>query len=270
MFWIWIVFFFCLGAIIGSFLNVVIYRLGTGKSLSGRSHCMSCGHTLAWYELFPIISYIAILGHCKHCHAYVPMRYMLVEVFTGILFVALSFVFYSEPVLLVLQLLFAAILMVILVYDLRHMIIPDRMVLLLMVTSIAWLLVFAADMSTLVSHLLAGAGAGVFFGAFWFVSKGRWMGLGDAKLALPLGIVLGPYGTIAVLVLSFWIGAAVGVAMLVLQHLMQTGKTGLPFWRTPLTMKSEIPFAPFLIISFWCVIIFHVDFFTLINLFTLS
>ena len=91
------------------------------------------------------------------------------------------------------------------------------------------------------------------------------MGLGDAKLALPLGLLLGPIGAFSMVVFSFWIGAVVSVALLLLQHLYRKGTTRLPFVATPLRMKSEIPFAPFLILGFLFVYLFHVDIFTILS-----
>jgi len=242
------------GAIIGSFLNVYICRLHTGKKLGGRSHCLSCGQTLAWFELLPVVSYVLQVGRCRACNARIAARYLFVEVVTIVLFV-LSHLVGTDWLTTGLLCVVSAALVVIVTYDLMHTIIPDEMVALLGLTS---LLLFIHQGLPL-SYLFAGVVAGLFFWFFWFVSKGRWMGLGDAKLALPLGVLLGPWGAVSMIILSFWIGAIVSVGIIALQ----TGKTHMPFLSARLTMKSEIPFAPFLILGFVCVYFFHVDILTI-------
>jgi len=262
---------FVFGAIIGSFLNVVIYRFNTGKSLEGRSHCLSCGHTLSWYELIPVVSYLGLRGHCRHCHASVPARYIFVEVGMGILFVLFWMSFSHVLPLFALYAISSAILVVIFVHDLRHMIIPDSLVVALGIVALVILsyITWSTGGGYMVAleHIGAGLGAGIFFFAFWFFSKGRAMGLGDAKLAIPLGIIVGPLGAPAMIIGAFWVGAIVSLVILAFQKVAGTGKTQLPFLRTPLKMKSEIPFAPFLILAFWYVVLFHADIYTLINLF---
>lgn len=268
----WYAALFLFGAIIGSFLNVVIYRFNTGKSLNGRSHCMSCGNILAWHDLFPVFSYVWLRGKCRQCEAHIPSRYALVEIATGALFVAHAYVFQYDLGILLFALIATSFLVVIFVYDLRHMIIPDTLVAGLSIVAALAVLYEALQgfgaTAFILHHALAGALAALFFASFWFFSKGRWMGLGDAKLAFPLGLFAGPLGIIAVIMLAFWIGAIVSLTIVVLQKMMQKGKTHLVFLQTPLKMKSEIPFAPFLIIAFWCVTLLHVDIFTLINFFT--
>ena len=243
------------GAIIGSFLNVYIYRMHTGKSLGGRSHCMSCGITLVWYELLPAFSYLFLRGRCGHCSARISARYIFVELLTAGLFV-LSYMLAGISLSTVLLWVMSAALVITLVYDLMHTIIPDEMVVVLLLAGLV--LGFVENIQWL-PHIGAAFGAAAFFGFFWVISRGRWMGLGDAKLALPLGLLLGPWGTISMLILSFWIGAAISLALLALQ----AGTTRMSFLPTHLTMKSEIPFAPFLIMGFVGVYFFHVDILTI-------
>jgi len=166
----------------------------------------------------------------------------------------------------------ASLLIVIFVYDVRHMIIPDEMVVFLTAASLVLVWYRQGSLDALFVAMLSGLGMAAFFGAFWLVSRGRWMGLGDAKLAFPLGVLLGPIASISAVVLSFWIGAAVSLLLLALQKLFRAGmsrthgwvrgKTRLPFSHVPLRMKSEIPFAPFLILGFLSAYYFHVDIFT--------
>ena len=155
-----------------------------------------------------------------------------------------------------------ALLVVVLVYDLRHLIIPDRLVVLLIAVAGLWLgyqyYNGAAWNELLLDSGAAVAGAAVF--AFlWLISKGRWIGLGDAKLAVPLGLLLGASAVFSLLVLAFWIGAVVSVGLILVQYLLKRGQPHLRFLSQPLTMKSEVPFAPFLILSFWCIYWFNLD-----------
>lgn len=128
---------FGFGAIIGSFLNVYIYRFHTGKSLAGHSHCMSCGESLRWFELFPIVSYLVIQGRCRHCASRVPIRYFLVELLTAVLFVLAVTITMSYFGILLLWLI-ASILVVIITYDYYHFIIPDSLTIALTLSVFAW------------------------------------------------------------------------------------------------------------------------------------
>lgn len=261
---------FCLGAIVGSFLNVVIYRLHTGRSTNGRSHCMSCARSLAWYELVPIVSYLALRGHCRACKAYIPVRYVLVEVLTGTLFALVFLAFRYDMPLLFLNVVAVSVLVVILVYDLRHTIIPDEAVAVLLAAAVGiagYTAYYSGDATGTVTNVVLAAviGAG-FLGGLWLVSGGRWMGLGDAKLMFPLALMAGPFGALTTIVLAFWIGAGVSLTLMSIQWLAQKGTTHLALVPFTLTMKSEIPFAPFLILGFFCSYFFHGDLFTITQL----
>ncbi len=259
-------FVFVFGLIIGSFLNVVIYRIHTGRSLEGRSHCLTCGETLRWYELFPVFSYLGLLARCRTCDAHIPVRYLIVELLTGILFVFLYTLFSHSPVLLILHSVLGSILMVIAVYDLRHTIIPDELTF-----GVGFLALSILVYHTYLTHDLLGSfydiGSGVlaggFFFALWHFSKGRWIGLGDAKLAVPLGVIAGVGGALSMVVLSFWIGAVISVTLLFMGKLLEKGKTFLHFTHGRLTMKSEVPFAPFLILGFLTAHYLHANIFAI-------
>jgi leader peptidase (prepilin peptidase) / N-methyltransferase len=260
----WYVFMGIFGAIIGSFLNVVIYRLHTGKSLQGRSHCLSCQKKLSWFELLPLFSYVALRGKCHGCTAYIPFRYLFVEILTAALFTLLWHALQGNLFLLALFFIISAACVVIAVYDIRHTIIPDECVLILIGCALAYLgydYFQYADMFRTGTHILAGVLGGAFFFSLWMMSKGRWIGLGDAKLALPFGMIVGIESVFSLVVLSFWIGAIVSVLLLVCVKLLKRGKPSLHFRSVPLTMKSEVPFAPFLIIAFFLVEIFCVNVF---------
>lgn len=258
--------FFILGAIIGSFLNVVIYRLHTGRSLNGRSHCMSCGKTLSWFELFPVLSYIFLMGSCRGCTAYIPSRYLVVEVLTGFLFLVVWNLFFAHPLALALNLILVSVCVVMLVYDVRHMIIPDELTVtvgFIACIFIGYAIFQGSEYSVIVTHGIAGACATLFFWGLWYISKGRWIGFGDVKLAFPFGFMVGLEGVFSMVVLSFWIGAVISLALLGLERLSKRGKVRLHFLSSPITIKSEVPFAPFFIAGFLLVHLLHADIFTI-------
>lgn len=278
---------FFLGLIIGSFLNVVIYRYHTSRSLSGHSHCLSCGEKLRWFELFPLVSYLCLRGRCGSCGCRIPARYFVVELSTALLFLTAAT---QLPVglLLLFTLALISVLMVVTVYDMYHMVIPDELVLTICGLALVYFGLASYPTFSLTAlgwHAAAALGAFLFYGGLWFVSKGRWIGFGDAKLAIPLGFMLGMPAVFTFVVFSFWIGAVISLCMLGLPYLFQIVrawairvtylftkkeeylyKTSAHQYKT-LTMKSEVPFAPFMIAAFLLVYLFHADVLTLVAFF---
>jgi len=182
----------------------------------------------------------------------------------GIAYLVLWNLFSENLILLSLYFMLASLLLLITVYDLRHTIIPDELT--LIVGGIACVFmgyeyIQFHDMILILTRIGAGICAAFFFWGLWYVSKGRWIGLGDAKLALPLGMLVGIMDVFSMVVFSFWIGAVISVSLLGIQKILKKGKTNLHFLTLPLTMKSEFPFAPFLIIGFIVVHFFHADIF---------
>jgi prepilin signal peptidase PulO-like enzyme (type II secretory pathway) len=251
--------FFILGLIIGSFLNVVIIRLNTGKTFGGRSMCMSCHKKLSWIELIPLFSYLFLLGRCKKCKAGISVQYPLIETLTGFVF-ALTFLklqnlFFFDPLIFSFTYSYYvalfALLIVISVYDIKHKIIPDELSLIFGVLAFIGLFffqdhVFMPHMPT-AFEFAAGLVVAFPFALLWLVSQGRWMGLGDAKLALGLGWLLGLYPAITALVFSFWIGAVAGVGLLIFSKKYR--------------FKSEIPFGPYLALATLLVFFFDLHLF---------
>ena len=228
------VFVFIFGTIIGSFLNVVAYRYNTGMGLGGRSKCFSCGMTLSWKELIPVLSFVAQGAKCKNCKTSISYQYPIVEACTGAIFwlVAQRSLPLIVPVgvpLLLAVFAIAALFIVISIYDVRHKIIPDGLVALLIAAGLLNALTTDDRWQTMGVGLLIA----IFFASFWYFSKGRAMGLGDAKLALAIGWLLPPRESVTAVTLAVWIAAAIGVALLA-THSKKT------------TLKTEIPFGPFL------------------------
>lgn len=259
---------FLLGTIIGSFLNVVIYRFNTGKSIvRGRSICMTCNRSLRWYELIPILSFLIQSGKCRRCASSISHQYPIVEFGTGLIFALIAYHFipilyisyWSFILLLILYSFIFSLLIVISVYDIKHKIIPDKLVYLYSAASL--FSVFLSYQTGILSfnwppliYILSGPIFAIPFAFLWIVSKGRWMGLGDAKLMLGIGFMLGPILALSAMILSFWIGAIVGLFIL----LFSKGKVN---------MKTEIPFAPFLIIGTLISFFFNLDIVSLARLF---
>mgnify|MGYP003393724366 FL=1 len=229
--------FFLLGTIIGSFLNVVILRYNTGVSITGRSGCFSCGKKLEWYELVPILSFLFLRGKCSKCNTKISWQYPLVELVTGLLFVfSFQYGFY--------YLFIFSLLIVITVYDLRHKIIPDGLVFTFI--GLAFLKLFYY---TNILDFLAGPILFVPFFLLWYLSKGKWMGFGDAKLAIGIGFFMGFVGGVSSIILGFWIGAMAGLLWIGISAMF--GKH--------IGMKSEIPFAPYLILGMLITFFFHIN-----------
>ena len=230
--------FFIFGTIIGSFLNVVILRLGTGESIvSGRSRCYACGQDLRWYELVPLLSFAILRGRCRDCKSRISWQYPAVEFLTGLIFAAVLYEWWLNTAgftggwFITTELVFWAAFIALVVYDLRHKILPDRLSIIIAVTAFF----FSMMSGKLTIDLWLAFAIAAFFSFLWVVSSGRWMGLGDAKLFFGVSLFLGwPLAMLATL-LSFWSGALTGLALLVLQR--------------NITMKTELPFAPFIFLG---------------------
>jgi len=249
---------FIFGTIIGSFLNVVIYRYNSGTSpLTGRSQCFSCGKTLVWYELFPVFSFLSQGGRCRKCKVKISWQYPLVEALTGALFVATFLL--NKPILET-AFLFATFstLIVIAVYDWRHQIIPDGLAALFAILGL--IKYFSSVDITRSFHfpyvwmLIAGPLLFFPFWTLWFISRGQWLGLGDGKLALGIGWFLGATLGGSAVMLAFWVGAAYALLVMAAQKVLHYTKGNL-------SMKSEIPFGPFMIFAFFVVYFTGVNFF---------
>ena len=264
-----IIIFFILGLIIGSFLNVVILRYNTDRSLGGRSSCMSCESGLCWYELIPIVSFFVLKGRCKTCKTKISIQYPLVEIISGIIFASLfwkfSNLFYMDTLMFAFTYAYYvvvfSILLIICVYDIKHKIIPDNLVFIFIAFSFVGMFFFNLPVAGLnffphIPSFFEFFGASIvaiFFTILWLLSHGKWIGLGDAKLALGLGFFLGMIKVLSATVLSFWIGAIVGIMLIILNKIK-----GLS---NKINMKSEIPFAPFLVLGAFLVFLFNINFF---------
>lgn len=260
-------FYFILGTIVGSFLNVVALRYNSGRGLTGRSSCFSCGSVLSWNELIPILSYVINSGRCRNCGSRISLQYPFIEIFTGILFLG-AYLLGLPLYYLLYTLIIFSILIVILIYDFRHHIIPDGLVYSFIAFVFAGLFIdfsLSALAIPTVLDIVAGPILSFPIAALWFISHGRWIGLGDAKLALGIGWMLGLSGGFSAIVLSFWIGAFVSVSILFVNRVIffisrrKWWSISLFSGSRQLTMKSEVPFAPYLIGGLLLVFFFNIN-----------
>ncbi len=240
------IFFFIvvLGALIGSFLAAYTYRLPRKISISkGRSYCPKCKKQISWYDNIPLISYLLLGGKCRQCKKTISKRYPFIE-FSTIIAFALIYLFnqrisltlgwtqINNPLSIAVDLLLATIFIIIFVVDLEFQIIPDGSIFAgLLVTLIAHGL-FKTD--TLFIYVLTGFTAGMFLLLINLATKGRGMGLGDVKLAVFIGMLLGPINTLLWYFISFMIGGAFGVIIIAAKRM---------------DIKDKVPFAPFLILG---------------------
>lgn len=232
-----------LGLILGSFLNALLYRYKTGRSIAhGRSKCMHCGHTLGALDLIPVLSYMLLAGKCRYCRSRISWQYPLVELIAAVLSVAL-YIQDPHPLRFALHLVLFLTLLFVVVYDIRHKIIPWGALGLLAVLTLCNVYLQGPTGYA----LLAGPALAAPLLLLSLVSKGRWMGWGDGLLEMSLGWLLGLTAGLTALIGAFWAGAIVGIIAIGLSKRY--------------TMSSEVPFAPFLILGAASAYFLHVDFF---------
>ena len=223
-------FIFIVGACLGSFLNVVAMRYIREESIGGRSYCSVCHKTLRWWELIPVFSFLAFGAKCISCRAPLSWQYPLVEIINGLLWVG---AFSVMPQLFIFNFLLAiwlSILFVLFLIDLHIFILPDIYVLLLLIVTIGLLIIMPHPPSLLSSMGGVAIGSG-FLGILWLITRGKGIGLGDVKLLVPLGALLGIQGIIVHLWISFALGGLLGIYLLI---------------RHKAHLKTPLPFGPFL------------------------
>lgn len=225
--------FFMLGAVLASFMAVIAERLYTGQSwVSGRSRCNSCSEELAPLDLVPIASWLFLGGRCRRCGAKVPFLYAIGEFTLGGLF-ALAFLKLGFVLALIPLLLAFVLLTFIVLYDLRHTVVPPGASTLLIVLSLAYAVLAYGITPMLGGALLMAGIVGLGFFLLFALSRGRAMGLGDSPVALALALIVGGSLALPGLLFSFWIGAIVGIGILVSRPKCHR-------------MCIEVPFVPFL------------------------
>lgn len=211
-------FVFLLGLIFGSFINAVVHRLKVEKSfIKDRSKCVWCDHVLAVKDLVPVLSWVFLRGKCRYCRRKISPHYPVVELFTALSFLVVYYVVgISDSHFLVnLQLatflIFTVFLIIIFIYDLKHYLILDQVV--LPASVLAFVLNYFLGIPWWSMLLAAFLGSG-FFLIQYVVSKGKWIGGGDIKLGFLMGLMLGWPEILAALFLAYVIGSVIGVLLI--------------------------------------------------------
>jgi len=256
---------FALGAVVGSFINVLAVRydpdqfLFKKSSLQGRSYCPHCRSTLRWFELVPVVSFLLQRARCRHCSGAISFQYPVVEILCGLIFVFVpsfvqslpgsSLAYYASTLW---TLVFVTLLLITLI-DMRLSIIPDEANIILGILGIviayvsapafglgggsflgSYSFLFGYHGNIWMSRTVGVLFALVFFGVLFFLTRGRAMGVGDIKLGAVLGIVFGWPDILLIVALSFVFGSFFGA------YVIFSGKK---------TMKSLVPFGPFLALA---------------------
>ena len=210
------------GLIVGSFLNCFIWRVYEEESLGGRSHCRNCKKTIHWYDNVPVISYLLLGGQCRHCKKHISWQYPIVEALVGLCFFlvivalkkefgSIEFWHVNQVLILIRNWFLVSVLTIIFIMDLRWYVILDKISL----TSAAVVLILNLWIGLSWQSLLISATIGIgFFLVQFVVSRGRWIGGGDIRLGLLLGVALGwPY-VVAAIFLAYGIGALFAILLL--------------------------------------------------------
>ena len=220
---------------------MLVYRLKDAETLLGRSFCRHCKHQIRWYDNIPLLSFIILRGECRDCEAKISWQYPLLELFTGLLFALGGYLFSpifsgNSWVELAFVFVITSLLITIAAYDLRYMEIPLSLLVtglvitfLFLLYSYQWGSPFFS--STLGLGMLGGMAVAGLFYILVAVSKETWMGWGDVWLGGLAGLVVGLPLALPLLTISFGVGALCGILMMLFAKK---------------TMKSQIPFAPYL------------------------
>ncbi len=248
MFFLTAILIFGIGLCLGSFINVVILRMKSGRQFfKGRSCCPKCQKQIFWYDNIPILSFILLKGKCRFCHKKISWQYPIVELVIAVLFLTAFFLTFSQekiifdnflvnfhdyPSIILVKLVrnwfFILILAIIFIYDLKYRIIPDQISLPSIILAILFNLACGFSFINLLISSIIGS---VFFLIQFLISRGRWIGGGDIRLGALMGAMLGWPNVVVALFLAYVIGSIVSIGLVMFKN---------KHW------KAEIPFAPFL------------------------
>jgi leader peptidase (prepilin peptidase) / N-methyltransferase len=232
-----IIFIFTLGLLIGSFLNCMAWRLHTGESVLGRSHCPKCNKQIAWHDNIPILSYLVLRGKCRDCHQHISVQYPLVEIACGVLFVlallhnfsaiggsafggqfsntnflsTFNFLPSTFYLSLLRDLVIISSMILVFIIDLKWYLIFDITVLPAAAVVLAMNLFLGMSWQNLLVSGIIGAGIFLFQ---YIISKGKWIGGGDIRLGLFMGLALGWPNIIAAIMLAYIGGSIIGLALI--------------------------------------------------------
>ena len=256
-----LILYIMVGAAVGSFLNVVIDRLPEHASLlEPPSHCPNCGRQLTPWEMIPVLSYLFLRGRCRTCGARIPIRIWVVEVVTALLF-GLLWMLEGWGLGLVLNSIYVCVLLVILVIDLEHKLILNRVILPALVLGVVlsvvralfgavpsfftayfwprWLAGSSVGVVAFLSQIAGAAVAFLIFWLIWLVAR-QGIGAGDVKLAAFCGLLTAFPGVLLAVLGSFVLGGIVGILLLITKRASR---------------KTAVPFAPFLVLATFVVML---------------
>jgi leader peptidase (prepilin peptidase) / N-methyltransferase len=255
MFYYFLAVSFVLGAIIGSFTNCFVWRLHENETLWDRSYCPKCRKRIEWYDNIPVLSYLALGGHCRKCGKNISIQYPVIELISACLF---ALAFYSVGrqfapdgfttdnfyllsgndfiISLVKDWLIIFTCLVIFIYDLRWYLIPDKVVLPASLLVFLINILFGFDWLTMSLCALAGGG---FFLFQFLLSRGRWVGGGDIRLGVFIGMALGKFDLLILsLMLTYFIGSAIGIFLVLVGKKHWGSKVPLGVFLTPALLIS--------------------------------
>jgi leader peptidase (prepilin peptidase) / N-methyltransferase len=250
---------FVFGLAVGSFFNVVALRydgahfLFDPREIGGRSHCPKCKNHLRWFELIPLLSFVIQGARCRHCGATIGWQYPIVELISGVIFMLVPLYFSFLLLPSTIWIIVFEILLLIAYIDILLGIIPDELNIALIILGLMEIFlvlggvgemnisffgpysaIFGFQGNALINHAIGGLVGAGFFGALVLATRGKGMGIGDIKLAFPLGLLFGWPDVFIISLMAFVIGGIFGLG------LIMSGEK---------TIKSAVPFAPFLVIA---------------------
>lgn len=245
---IWGTLLFALGLSIGSFVNVLIYRLPKKMDfIHGRSQCPRCQYQLAWYDLIPVISFLWLKGNCRNCRVPISARYPLVELITGVVILA-NFIQFRDHVSFFIYWSIISVLIIILaLFDLSYFILPDAILLILgLFFTVSLILsrfnIVSIPVPSFVSSLIGASAISLFLGSIWFFSGGKGLGFGDVKFGFVIGLIFGSLLGFFIIELAAIIGSFIGLVLIAGGHAH---------------LKTRLPFGTFISLTTLVVIIFQ-------------
>lgn len=243
-------FSFLLGLCLGSFFNVVVWRLYTMESLGGRSKCPNCRTQLKARDLIPVVSWYLLGGECRTCKKPISIEYPAIELLTGCAFLLItwkqwlnigSLIIEPYGIVRTLFMIFVAcVLILTIASDAKFNLIYDIIVIPSIIVAFVWRFMIGGKLFDMVLGVVVGA---VFFGAQYYVSGGKWIGFGDVKLGVFLGIVFGWYAMLFLIALAYILGTIVSLILLA---------------RREKTMRSTLPLGVFLGIAGLYILVYGV------------
>ncbi len=229
------------GPLLGSFLSVLLDRWPHWRGVAaGRSQCPQCHHALAWFDLVPLASWLMLGGKCRYCRAPIARLYPALELTMAGVLGVYAFRFGVPSVWYAVDFVVLFALVSLFFFDLKHRVLPDAILLPTLIVVGARLVTQQPDQ--LVNAFATGALLSGLLGLLYLISRGRWLGLGDVKLAFVLGVLFGYPVAIGVTLIAIWAGALVGVGLMLAKRAnMQTALPFGSFWVVAAIIAIMVP-----------------------------